>query len=292
MLRQKTEYIVKERGVEIKATDVKVLKDRMGAGLMDCKKALIEAGGDITEAEKLLKKKGMAKAARKSTREATEGAVCLYVSEDEKTAGLVEVKCETDFVARSDVFQQFIRDFAYGVMEASLVNVTGVQLDVVSVSGKPVQDARHAAILKLGENIQLSRATTISTEGVLYGYRHGNKIAVVVALEKADQQLGKDIAMHIAALSPAAVTVADIPAAVMQEERMIYEAQLQDDKKSDEIKQRIIEGKLKKFASGICLYGQPFVKSPKETIEAVLHKQENSVINFIRYELGEASSGS
>ena len=272
--------------MEVKAADVKVLKDRIGAGLMDCKKALIEAGGDIAEAERILKKKGIAKAAKKSTREATEGAVCFYLSADAKKAGIVEVKCETDFVARSDTFQQFINNCAQGVMDASLVDATGEQLDTVMVAGAPVQDARHAAVLKLGENIQLTRGTTMATDGVLYGYTHGNKIAVVVALEKENQQLGKDIAMHIAALGPAAVTVADIPTAVMQEEQAIYEAQLQADKKPEEIKKKIIEGKLKKFASGICLYGQPFVKEPKETIEAILQKHNNAVKGFVRYELG------
>lgn len=271
--------------MEIKAADVKELKDKIGAGLMDCKKALIEAKGDIAEAANILKKKGMAKAEKKSGREATEGAVGYVIAKNGKEAAIVEVRCETDFVARSDAFQSFLQAFASGVLAGKVKNSSG--LSEVDIDGKSAEDARHSAVLKLGENIQLSRGESVVSDGTFYGYSHGNKICVIVALEKSNDQLGKDIAMHIAALSPAAVTEKDLPEGVLKEERAIYEAQLQDSNKPSEIKDKIIAGKLKKFASGMCLYGQPFVKDPKETIEDILKKDSNHVMCFTRYELGE-----
>ena len=159
----------------------------------------------------------------------------------------------------------------------------------MQAGGQASEDARQAAVVKLGENIRLVRGTSLQSEGHIYGYAHGNKIAVVVELERSDEALGKDIAMHVAALNPASVTEDDIPATIMQEERAIYEAQLQDSNKPQEIKDKIIEGKLKKLASSLCLYGQPFVKDPKETIAELLKSKHNHVKSFIRYELGETA---
>lgn len=273
--------------MEIKAADVKALRDKSGAGFMDCKNALKEANGDAAEAEKILKKKGMAKAEKKSGREAGEGAVGFIIADNQKEAAMVEVKCETDFVARSDAFQSFLKACAEGVL-GKQSQVSADALSGIQVDGKPLDDARHAAVLNLGENIQVSRGQYLATDdGVIYGYSHGNKIAVLVVLEKQNEQLGKDIAMHIAALAPAAITENDIPAEIMNEEKSIYEAQLKDDKKPEEIKNKIITGKLKKFASGMCLYGQPFVKEPKETIAEILKKESNGVKGFIRFALGE-----
>ncbi len=272
--------------MEIKAADVKVLRDKVGAGFMDCKKALIEAKGDKAEAEKILKKKGMAKAEKKSDRAAGDGAVSFLISADKKEAAIVEVNCETDFVARSEAFQGFSKAFAQGVLNKQCKESS--EIAQVEVEGKSLEEARHAAVLTLGENIQARRGRYVSTkEGVIYGYSHGNKISVLVVLEKENAQLGKDIAMHIAALSPAAITENDIPAEIMSEERSIYEAQLKDGNKPEEIKNKIIAGKLKKFASGMCLYGQPFVKEPKETIEEILKKESNHVKDFVRFALGE-----
>ena len=272
--------------MEIKAADVKVLRDKVGAGFMDCKKALIEAKGDKAEAEKILKKKGMAKAEKKSDRAAGDGAVSFLISADKKEAAIVEVNCETDFVARSEAFQEFSKAFAQGVLDKQCKEPS--EITQVEVDGKSLEEARHAAVLTLGENIQARRGRYVSAkEGVIYGYSHGNKISVLVVLEKENAQLGKDIAMHIAALSPAAITENDIPAEIMNEERSIYEAQLKDGNKPEEIKNKIIAGKLKKFASGMCLYGQPFVKEPKETIEEILKKESNHVKDFVRFSLGE-----
>ena len=272
--------------MEIKAADVKVLRDKVGAGFMDCKKALIEAKGDKAEAEKILKKKGMAKAEKKSDRAAGDGTVSFLISADKKEAAIVEVNCETDFVARSEAFQAFSKAFAQGVLNKQCKEAS--EIAQVEVEGKSLEEARHAAVLTLGENIQARRGRYVSTEeGAIYGYSHGNKISVLVVLEKENEQLGKDIAMHIAALSPAAITENDIPAEIMSEERSIYEAQLKDGNKPEEIKNKIIAGKLKKFASGMCLYGQPFVKEPKETIEEILKKESNHVKDFVRFALGE-----
>lgn len=273
--------------MDIKAVDVKVLRDEVGAGFMDCKNALIEAKGDKEEAIRILKKKGMAKAQKKSGREATDGAVGFVISENRQEAAIVEVNCETDFVARSDAFNDFLAAFARGVIAKK---VTNDDISQVEVDGKPIEDARHAAVLKLGENIQVKRGQYLdgSTEsGSIYGYSHGSKISVLVLLEKPDDQLGKDIAMHIAALNPAAVTEQDIPEKILSDERAIYQEQLEGSKKPQEIMDKIIAGKLKKFASGLCLYGQPFVKDPKETIEEILKKNKNHVKTFIRFALGE-----
>lgn len=273
--------------MKIDAAEVKRLRDAMGAGLMDCKKALIEANGDRAEAEKILKKKGMAKAQKKSDREAAEGKVIFEIAADGKKAVILEGNCETDFVANSDPFQAFLQEFAQAALAHDFDNAT--DFSQVKINGESVENARHAAVLKLGENIQLRRATTMNADGVIYGYTHGNKIAVLVALEKEDESLGKDIAMHIAAMNPAAVNEQDIPQEVLSEERAIYEAQLQDGNKPQEIKDKIIAGKLKKFASGLCLYGQAFVKDPKETIEDILQRKGNKVHKFIRFELGQNS---
>lgn len=271
--------------MKIDAAEVKRLRDAMGAGLMDCKKALIEANGDRAEAEKILKKKGMAKAAKKSGREAAEGRVVFAIADNGQRAVILEGNCETDFVANSDPFQAFLQDFAGAAMAHDFKDTT--DFSQVQINGESVEDARHAAVLKLGENIQLRRATTIESTGSIYGYTHGNKIAVLVDLEKEDEALGKDIAMHIAAMNPAAVTEQDIAPEILSEEKAIYEAQLKDGNKPQEIKDKIIAGKLKKFASGLCLYGQAFVKDPKETIDEILKRKNNKVRKFIRFELGQ-----
>ena len=273
--------------MEIKAVDVKKLHNKVGAGLMDCKKALVEAKGDHAEAEKILKKKGMVKAEKKSNRETLEGCVCYVIEKSGQSAGMIEAACQTDFVANNPVFKSMAESFASGIMDSQLSDAT--TFTDVTIDGKTVEEMRHEAVLKLGENIRLVRGTSLQTDGHIYGYSHGNKIAVLVALESSDEQLGRDIAMHIAALNPAAVTANDIPAAVLDEEKSLYQEQLQDSKKPDEIKNKIIEGKLKKFASGLCLYGQPFVKDPKETIEELLKNKNNHVKNFVRFELGETS---
>lgn len=277
--------------MEIKAVDVKALRDEVGAGFMDCKKALIEAKGDKQEAIRILKTKGMAKAQKKSGRDASEGATKTLIADDRQSAAIVEVNCETDFVARSDAFKAFVAAFADGVLSEKVGQSDS--LDGVKINEKSLEDARHEAVLNLGENIQVRRGeyTAVSDKGgAIYGYSHGDKISVLVTLEKDDADLGKDIAMHIAALNPAAITEDDIPSSIMNEERAIYEEQLEGNNKPKEINDKIIAGKLKKFASGLCLYGQPFVKEPKETIQELLKKSNNHVKHFIRFALGEESS--
>ena len=277
--------------MEIKAADVKALRDEVGAGFMDCKKALIEAKGDKQEAIRILKTKGMAKAQKKSGRDASEGATKTVITDDRQAAAIVEVNCETDFVARSDAFKAFVAAFADGVLSEKVDHADPI--DNVKISGKPLEDARHEAVLNLGENIQVRRGEYTAVDGnggAIYGYSHGDKISVLVTLEKGNAELGKDIAMHIAALNPAAITEDDIPSSILNEERAIYEEQLQGNNKPKEINDKIITGKLKKFASGLCLYGQPFVKDPKETIQELLKKNDNHVKKFIRFALGDESS--
>lgn len=276
--------------MEIKAVDVKALRDEVGAGFMDCKKALIESKGDKQEAIRILKTKGMAKAQKKSGRDASEGATKTVITDDRQVAAIVEVNCETDFVARSDAFKTFVTAFANGVLSEKVNHAEPI--NNVMIDGKPLEDARHEAVLNLGENIQVRRGEYTAVDGkggAIYGYSHGDKISVLVTLEKDDAELGKDIAMHIAALNPAAITEDDIPSSILNEERSIYEEQLQGNNKPKEINDKIITGKLKKFASGLCLYGQPFVKDPKETIQELLKKSDNHVKKFIRFALGEES---
>ena len=274
--------------MSVQAADVKKLREVSGAGFMDCKKALAQSNGDLEQAKRILKEQGMAKAEKKSSRDASEGAVVFKIADDKHSAALVEINCETDFVARSDTFQSFSALVADVVLSQKLSDTA--ELLAAPLDGYAnVEAARHEAVLKLGENIQVARAQYINANAdFIAGYSHGNGLSVAVVLNNDAPEVGKNIAMHIAALNPAAVKDTDIPEALLQDERNIYLKQLQDTKKPQEILDKIIEGKMKKFAAGLCLYGQAYVKEPKQTVAEYLQQSGCDVQQFVRFALGEA----
>jgi elongation factor Ts len=271
-----------------KLEDVKTLRELMGAGIKDCKDALTESNGDMEQAKKILRERGIAKAEKKSSREATEGAVVFHVSEDGKSFAALEVNCETDFVARSEPFNVFIKDVAQAALAHNVSDVD--TLAKTAMKGyASVEDGRAATVLQVGENIQIKRVVTMQAQsGYFAGYQHGQSIAVVVETSKENAEVAKNVAMHIAAINPVSISEADIPAEVLAEEKSIYMAQLKDSDKPEAILEKIVDGKLKKFASGLCLYGQAYVKDPKQTVKEYLKESDEiEVLQFVRYALGE-----
>jgi elongation factor Ts len=268
--------------LNITAESVRQLRERTGAGMMECKRALVETGGDLDAAAELMRKSGLAKADKKAARIAAEGTVAIERADLE--AVLVEVNCETDFVARSDEFQEFARDLASvalqqkpGSLEALMAQKQG--------SGS-LEEHRRALIAKLGENISVRRFTRVSAPAALGTYLHGGRIGALVALRGGDEALARDLAMHVAATNPAYIDAAGVPAAVLDKERGILTEQTRGEKKPAEIIAKMVEGRLRKYLAEITLLGQPFVKDPDTTVEKLLKKSAATVVQFTRYEVG------
>ncbi|MEZ5536877.1 MAG: translation elongation factor Ts [Thiolinea sp.] len=269
----------------ITASMVKELRERTGAGMMDCKKALAETDGDMEAAIELMRKSGAAKADKKSSRTAADGCVVIRVSGDAKQAAIVEVNSETDFVAKDDNFA----NFANAVGDAVLVNRPA---DVDAISGlsvgeQTVEEARTALIAKVGENIKVRRFELVDTDGQIATYQHGAKIGVVVALEGGDDELGKDIAMHIAASRPVCVDESGVPAETVEKERAIQLDIAMQSGKPQEIAEKMVDGRMRKFLAEITLVGQPFVKDPEQTVGKLLAAKGAKVVSFTRVEVGE-----
>jgi elongation factor Ts len=268
--------------MNITADTVKQLRERTGAGMMECKKALVETQGDLDAAAELMRKSGLAKADKKATRVAAEGTVA--VQRDGNRAVLVEVNCETDFVARSEEFQEFARDLALAALQKS-------PADLAALLGLPhgagsLEERRRALIAKIGENIAVRRFVLVTSPGVLGTYIHGARIGTLVALQGGDEALAKDLAMHVAAVNPPYIDVADVPAAVLDKEREILTEQTKAEKKPPEIIAKMVEGRLRKYLSEITLLGQAFVKDPDTSVEKLLKKAGAKVVQFVRYEVG------
>ena len=273
--------------MKITAAMVKKLRERTGSGMMECKKALVEAGGDLETAIEQMRKSGLAKADKKSGRTAAEGCVCISSSDDGKRAAMVEVNCETDFVARGD---DFIR-FAEAVTSQLLEKGADV-LDEISrmplPGGQSVDEMRRALIAKLGENINVRRAERFSsTDGFTTGYLHGGRIGVLVEMIGGDGEVGKDIAMHIAASSPVCVDETEVPQELLDKERAIFAAQAEASGKPSNIIEKMIEGRMKKFLGEITLLGQPFIKDPDLKVAGFLKDKGARVARFTRFEVGE-----
>ena len=271
----------------VTAQMVKELRDKTGAGMMDCKKALVESGGDEEKAVVYLREKGLAKAAKKVGRATSEGLMALHLSDDAKTGVLVEVKCETDFVAKNEQFQAFAADLAAKV---AALDVTSGQADELP---EDITDLTQL-ISTLGENMQLGRFVKISTDGFLGTYVHANgKIGVLVEFTgERNDELGKDLAMQVAAVSPACVTPDELPADVLEREKGIYKTQAMDEGKPEEIAEKIVMGRLNKFYKEVCLLEQPFIKDDKKTIKQLLKESGGQgVAGFVRLELGEDAEG-
>jgi elongation factor Ts len=272
--------------MQITAAQVKELRERSGAGMMECKKALTENGGDIEVAIEWLRKQGLAKADKKAGRVAAEGRIALASASDGRSAALVEVNCETDFVAKDANFAAFADAVAAAVLDKGVADADGVKS--LPIDGGSVEDARQTLVAKIGENIQFRRAELLQGAERIGAYLHGTRIGVLVAMNGGNDELAKDIAMHIAALKPAYVNPDAVPTDFVAKEKEIALAQVQDTGKPADIVEKMVQGKVRKTLSEISLSGQPFVKGDgKETVEQVLNKAGASVISFTRLEVGE-----
>ena len=272
----------------ITAAVVKELRERTGAGMMDCKKALQEADGDIEKAIEDMRKSGMAKAARKAGRVAAEGLVIIKQNADASQLVIAEINSETDFVAKDDSFKAFCDQVATCILAEQPADIDALMGCMVGDSGQTVEETRQQLVAKIGENTSVRRFALIdSTEGTLGSYLHGVRIGVIVELEGGDEALAKDIAMHIAASDPVCITEEDVPKDLLDKEREILIAQARESGKSEEIIEKMIGGRISKFLNEITLVSQAFVRDPEQTIANLLGSANASVKSFIRYEVGE-----
>jgi elongation factor Ts len=267
----------------IKPVLVKELRERTGAGMMDCKKALVESDGDIEAAAELLRKAGQAKADKKSGRVAAEGQV--IVKSDAGRHVLVEVNSETDFVANDENFRHFADAVAQAALRTKPDSVDALMHS--DVEGQTVEEARQALITKVGENIAVRRFELLESEAPVGTYTHMGRIGVVVELDNGDESLARDIAMHIAASAPQCISRDDIPAEQIDKEREILSAQALQEGKPANIVEKMVEGRLRKFFDEITLLGQPFVKDPDQKVSDLLKANKAGVRRFIRYAVGE-----
>jgi len=270
----------------ITAALVKELRERTGAGMMECKKFLTETDGDIDAAIETMRKAGMAKADKKAGRVAAEGLAKIKASDDNKSAIIVEVNSETDFVTKGDDFIEFVDSIADCVLANKPADVE-VLLTLPLASGTSVEERRKELIAKIGENMSVRRFEIIENADVIGTYQHGERIGVMVELEGGDAALGKDIAMHIAASKPVCVAEADVSKEALDKEREIFAAQAAESGKPENIIEKMVEGRIKKFLKEVTLLGQPFVKDPDQTVEQLLKANNASVKRFVRFEVGE-----
>lgn len=270
----------------ITASMVKELRQATGAGMMECKKALVEAAGDMDVAIDNMRKSGQAKAAKRAGRVAAEGIVVAAHNADMTVASLVEVNCETDFVARDEGFNGYAKELAAAALGAK-ANAVDVLMSQKLADGQTAEQTREALVLKIGENIKARRVASLQADGIVASYIHGGRIGVLVALDKKDEALAKDVAMHVAATNPAAIDADDLPKELVEKEREIITAQAATSGKPDNIIEKMVAGRLDKFVKENCLVGQPFVKNPDETVGKLLAAQGAKVLAFIRFEVGE-----
>ena len=270
---------------KITAQMVKELRDRTGAGMMECKKALTQAEGNMDKAIEAMRKAGQAKADKKSSRIAAEGVITLSMKDN--YANMIEINCETDFVAKDENFLEFVNV----ISNSSFDSYNGVLEDFINSkheSGKTLEEIRLELISKVGENVKIRRIKTIGNNNAHLGhYMHGSKIGVVVILEKENNELAKDICMHIAAMKPAALNSNDIPKEDLEKEKEIYMAQAKESGKPENIIQKMVDGKMKKYISEVTLVDQTFVKDNDITISDLLKKHGNNILSFHRMEVGE-----
>jgi len=271
--------------MSITATQVKELRERTGAGMMECKKALVETGGDMEAAVDAMRKSGLAKADKRAGRVAAEGAIVVRQSADNQFAAILEINCETDFVSGGDDFRGFVDAVADAVLVGKPDSMDALM--ALPAGNQSVEEARRSLVARIGENVQLRRFELIESAGVLASYLHGIRIGVVVSAEGGDIDLARDIAMHVAALSPQCVSEADVPAETLAREREILAAQAQTEGKPEEIVKKMVDGRMRKFLAEITLTGQPFVKDPDLTVGKLLQQNNATVARFVRFEVGE-----
>ncbi len=271
---------------EITASMVKELREATGLGMMECKKALTESNGDFKAAEELLRIKSGAKASKAASRVAAEGLVSIFVSADGKAGAMVEVNCETDFMAKNDDFIAFAKDVAQAVEKNNPADVAALS-NVALASGGSVEDVRKTLIMKLGENISVRRFVRYSTAGKLAVYSHGSKIGVLLDYTGGNDTLGKDLAMHIAASKPICVSKDQVSKELLDQERKIYSAQAAESGKPANIIEKMVDGRMAKYLAEVTLLGQPFVKDPDTLVEKLLAAQGATVKAFQMFIVGE-----
>ena len=274
----------------ISASMVKDLREKTGAGMMDCKKALTETNGDMEKAIEYLREKGITKAAKKSSRIAAEGLVLTYVSEDGKVGAAIEVNSETDFVAKNDEFRTFVQALAKQVALNNPKDVEALmEEEFVDEAGKKVSEVLIEKVAKIGENMNIRRFVRFeTTDGLVESYIHGNgKIAVLVNMKNADTELAKDVCMQVAAARPEYLNEAAVPADRLAKEMEILKAQAMNEGKPEAIAEKVVQGRIGKFYSEICLVDQEFVKNPDMKVSDLLKSKGAEIVEFARLERGE-----
>lgn len=276
----------------ISAAMVKELRERTGVGMMECKKALMETNGDIEKAIEELKKQGQMKAEKKGGRTTAEGLVAVLHTADNKQGIMLEINCETDFVAKGDAFIQFTNQVAKCALDNHIDDVDTLKATECA-QGKNVEAMRLELVTQVGENITVRRLQNLKAPGTVGCYAHGGqdaaKICAMVALNSDDQALARDLAMHVAAMNPECLTEKDVSEARIQKEKEIFisQAREQNPDKPEDLLEKIVMGKIKKFTKEITLLGQPFVKDPKQTIQQLIQSKGAEIVSFVRYEVGE-----
>ena len=273
--------------MSITASMVKELRERTGAGMMECKKALVETSGDLDAAAEALRKSGQAKADKKASRVAADGKVVII--RDGSKAIIVEVNSETDFVAKDENFVAFADAVAAAALATGVTDVDALAAQPIGDAGdgNSVEEARTELVTKVGENISVRRISIVENAGPIGFYTHGARIGAVVALQGGDDDLARDIAMHVAAINPVCVDESSVPAETLENERRIFSAQAAESGKPPEIVEKMVTGRVAKFLNAVTLVGQPFVKDSDQTVGKLLEGAGASVLSFVRFEVGE-----
>jgi elongation factor Ts len=269
----------------ITADAVKQLRERTGAGMMECKKALVETQGNLDAAAELMRKQGLAKADKKAARVAAEGVIAIAVAPDGKSAAMVEVNCETDFVAREQDFRAFAQQVATVALAARPPSLAAL-MSLGLAAAESVDERRRALVAKIGENIGVRRYAVLEATGRLGAYVHGTRIGALVAVEGGEPELARDLAMHVAASNPKYLSPAHVETHVIEKEREILTEQARGEGKPPEIVAKMVEGRLRKTLNELALTGQPFVKDPDVSIEKLLKAAGAKVASFERFEVG------
>ncbi len=273
----------------VTASQVKDLREKTGAGMMDCKKVLTETDGDMEKAIELLRERGIAKAAKKSGRVAAEGLVEAYISEDGKVGAIVEVNAETDFVAKNDEFKSFVLSVAKQVVEKNPKDLEDLLAqESIDEAGKTVKEVLTDKIAKIGENMNIRRFARFESEGLLESYIHGDgKIAVLVNMKGGDHEVAKDVCMQIAAARPEYLNETTVPEDRLNKEKEILKAQTMNEGKPEAIAEKIVQGRIRKFFEEVCLVDQVFVKDSNKKVSDILKEHNAEVVEFARFEKGE-----
>ena len=273
----------------VTASLVKELREKTGAGMMDCKKVLTETDGDMEKAIELLRERGIAKAAKKSGRVAAEGLVEAYISEDGKVGAIVEVNSETDFVGKNEEFKTFVKNVAKQIVEKNPKDVEDLlNQEAVFEPGKTVNEALVGKIATIGENLTIRRFARFESKGLLESYIHGDgKIAVLINMSKGDKEVAKDLCMQIAAARPEYLNEQAVPAERVEKEKEILKIQTMNEGKPEQIAEKIVQGRIRKFFEEICLIDQVFVKDSNMKVSELLKQKDAEVVEFARFEKGE-----